>query len=536
MPATLVAAQDEKWVLVGTILPSSMAFISTTALNVVLPALQRDLQVTGTQLLWIVNAEILLLSSLLLVGGALGDRYGRKRVFMLGIGLFTLATIACGLAPSARFLIAARLVQGLGAALMVPGSLAILSASIADERRGRAIGIWSTFSTVTTAGGPILGGVLAEAGLWRMIFFLNVPLALVALLVLWRKVPESRDENAPPRLDVPGALLASLGLAGLTYGFIEAAERGFTDTRIIAAIGGGLLALLLFLLVEARSAHPMMPLQLFRSRTFSGANALTFFLYGALGAVLFFFPLNLIQVQGYPADLAAWALLPFSVLLALLSPVAGRWIDRIGPRLPLTLGPLISGLGFALLALPGLLNLEDDSLGTYISHYASSFLPGILCIGLGMGLTVAPLTTAVMGAAPRHSSGTASGINNAMARTASVLSVALLGSLMLVLFRGGLLERSASLGLSPAQQDALAAEAAKLAEARPPASLDASQAAALEGAIDWAFVDGFRVVAGIGAGMAFLSALLAFLIIQPLPGAEKAGRPESRPSDEHPPC
>jgi len=392
-----------RWILFATILASSMAFIDGSALNVALPSLQADLQASGAQLLWIVNAYMLMLAALILVGGSLGDKLGRKKVFMIGIGLFLLASLACGLAPTVALLIGARVVQGVGGALMIPGSLAIISASFGDDRRGRAIGTWSAATTLVTIAGPLLGGFLADNGLWRGVFLINIPLGVAALLVLLFKVPESRDEQAAPGIDYLGAALASLGLAGLTYGFISAPQLGFGDPLVFGTLLGGVIALAAFVLVEARSRHPMMPLQLFRSRTFSGANLLTLFLYGGLSVGIFFLSLNLVQAQGYSQSLAGLAFTPLAVLISVLSRLAGGLADRFGPRLPLIVGPSLAGLGFLLFAFVGLTAGPPS--------YWTTFFPGILLFGIGMAITVAPLTAAVMGALPSHYAGTASGIN-----------------------------------------------------------------------------------------------------------------------------
>lgn len=506
-----VDSATEKWVLLATILASSMAFIDSTALDVASLALQRDLGITGAELLWIINAYTLFLSALILTGGSLGDLYGRKRVFMIGIGLFTAASAACGLAGSAGMLIVARAAQGIGGALMVPGSLAILSASFPPEKRGRAIGTWSTFTTLTTLLGPVLGGWLAGLDLWRVVFFINLPLAVIALAALTR-VPESRDSSAGRKIDLPGALLVTLGLAGISYGFTELPAYGLSDPRIGLTLGGGLLALVAFVIVEARSPHPMVPLWLFRSRTFSGTNGLTLFLYAALSAVPFFFILNLQKVQGYEETAAGLAFLPFSVVLTLMSRWAGGLVDRVGARLPLIVGPAVAGLGFLLFALPGLTSGPQD--------YWTTYFPAVLVLGVGMGITVAPLTTAVMGSAPSEMSGTASGINNAVARTARVLAIAVLGAVALLSFGSGLEARTADLNLNEAAQAALRAEASRLADAAAPAGLPPEQTAAAEQVIDWSFVSTFRLIAVISAALAWMSALLAAVLVEGKPVRE----------------
>lgn len=501
-----VPARSEKWVLTATILASGMAFVDVTALNVALPALQANLGVTGAQLLWVVNAYALFLSSLIMVGGALGDHYGRKRIFMAGILVFTGASLVCGLSSGIETLIAARAVQGIGGAMMVPGSLAIITASFGPERRGRAIGTWSMFSTLTTMMGPVLGGWLAGQGLWRLVFFINLPLAVGALTALVLRVPESRDENAPKRLDFPGALLATLGLAGITYGFIEAPDAGFGEPRILLALGVGAAALAAFVVVEARSPHPMVPLRLFRSRTFSGANLLTLFLYAAMGVAPFFLVLNVVQIQGYPETAAGFVMIPFGILLMMMSRWAGGLTDRVGARLPLTVGPAIAGTGFLLLALPGLTNGPQD--------YWASYFPAVVTMGVGMGITVAPLSTAVMGSAPPGSSGTASGINNAVARTAGVLAVAILGSVALVTFGQSLENRTRDLPLSDAARLELRAEAGSLAAAQPPVALTDALALEVQTAIRWSFVDAFRLVVVIAGALGWLGALLAALTVE----------------------
>jgi EmrB/QacA subfamily drug resistance transporter len=503
MPLTL---RLERLLLLSAILASSMAFIDSTALGVALPSIQEQLNLNATELLWVVNAYTLFLAALILVGGRMGDLYGRKRVFAAGIILFAGASLVCGLAGSGGVLIAARAVQGVGGALMTPGSLALIAALVSPDRRGRAIGTWSTFSTLTTLLGPFVGGVLAQAGLWRMVFFINLPLALMSLWAL-REIPENRDAAAPPQLDWLGALLVTLGLAGLTYGFTEAPTLGFGHPGILVTLIGGLAALTAFLFTQARGHHPMMPLNLFRSRAFSGSNALTFFLYAALGAVPVFLTLNLIQVQGYQPQEAGLTLLPLGIVLALMSRWAGGLADRMGARPLLTLGPALAGGGFFAFALPGL------TAGP--SSYWWTYFPGALLLGIGMGLTVAPLTATVMGAAPAQSSGAASGINNAVARTASVLAVAILGALALTVFSSGLLARASELDLSAGSLDALKAEVVKLAQAAPPAGLDADQTSAVQGAIHWAYIETFRWVAVIGAALAGLSALLGWWLVPP---------------------
>ncbi len=495
-----------RWILVTTILASSMAFIDSSALNVALDAIQKALNATGSDLIWVVNAYLLLLASLILIGGSLGDHYGRKRIFRYGIMLFAGASCACGLAPTIGILITARAIQGIGGALMVPGSLAIISATFYPTERGSAIGIWSAAGTLTTIGGPIVGGLLASAGLWRAVFFINLPLAVIALVCLTR-VPETRDEQAVRGLDFLGTLFVVLGLTGLTYGSILFSNAAGDPTLALASSVGGFVALGIFVLVEARSKNPLVDLALFRSHDFSGTNLLTLLLYAALAGALFFVPLNLIQIQGYPASAAGLAFLPFSLLVAGISPFTGNLVQRFGPKRLLTVGPALVAAGCMLLSLPGLT--------TGVGDYFTSFFPGVLAIGLGMGITIAPLTTTVMGAVASHRSGIASGVNNAVARSAQVLATALFGAIALSTFSVDLSARAATLGLPPQAQQALQRESINFGNTQVPADLAPDNQQPVKTAIREAFVDTFRRVALIAAGMALASAVMSLVLISP---------------------
>ncbi len=490
-----------------------MGFISGSALNVALPALQEALGANAADLLWITNIYLLLLASLILVGGSLGDHYGRKRVFGIGIVLFLIGSAISGFSPTVEFLIVARVIQGLGGAAMIPGSLAIISAYFDDDERGGAIGLWSAFTTLTTVGGPIIGGVLAENGLWRGVFFINIPLGIIALWALIKYVPESYDEDAPRELDIGGTVLATLGLAGITYGFIQAGSNGVNLVNG-AALGAGIAAMIMFLITEKRSNHPMMPLSLFSSRVFSGANLLTLFLYAALQGAFFFLSFNLIQIQGYGETLAGFATLPMTILLVLLSQQAGKMADRIGPRIPLTVGPLLTGFGFFMLGIPGVTNGPSD--------YWVAYFPAIMLIGLGMGITVAPLTTAVMGSVPKHSSGVASGINNAISRTAGVLAIAVMGGIALLSFSEALMANTAELDISDEAREALVAQAPELGNAQVPESVtDEAMQTNVQMAINGAFVSMFRLMTWIGAGLAWISAVFAWFMMGTPPREER---------------
>ncbi|MEO8089391.1 MAG: MFS transporter [Gemmatimonadales bacterium] len=491
----------ERWVLAASILGSTMAFIDGTVVNVALPVLQEALGATAAEVQWVVESYALVMAALLLLGGALGDKLGRRRVFATGVALFALASASCALAPDIGWLILGRVVQGLGAALLVPGSLALIGAGIPAERRGAAIGRWSAVSAAAAGIGPLLGGWLVQAGSWRAIFWLNIPIAAVTLFTTLRHVPESRDPHAR-HLDWTGSGLVTLGLGGVVFGLLEAPRFGFGHPLIIAALLVGVLLLIAFLLVEARSIQPMMPLDLFRSRTFRGANLLTLLLYAALGATLYFLPFDLIQVHHYPPAAAGAALVPLIVLISVLSGWAGRLADRYGARPLLMAGPVIAALGFALLALPG---TSGD--------YWTTFFPGIAVLGLGMAVTVAPLTTTVMGAVDPERAGLASGINNTVSRTGSLLSIAVLGIAAYQRFNQALGQGLNAIGVPPEVQQLLADERRKLAAAVVPPSVPAAFRPAIRAAIESSFVDAFRLVMLLSAALALGAALCAWLLI-----------------------
>src|SRR6266705_2271198 len=490
------------WILAATILGSSMAFIDGTVVNVALPALQRSLNATVVDVQWVVEAYSLLLSALLLMGGSLGDRYGRRRIFIVGVAIFSLASVWCGFARNIHELILARAIQGAGGALLVPGSLAIISASFREEDRGRAIGTWSGFTAITAAIGPVIGGWLIEQVSWRAIFFINLPLAVVVLVVSALYVSESWDENQTGRPDCVGAGLATIGLGSLVYGLIESSRLTFGHPKVLAALTVGSFFLIVFSLTEARLRNPMLPLALFRSRDFTAANLLTLLLYSALGGTLFFLPLNLIQVQGYTATAAGAALLPFILIMFFLSRWSGGLVERYGGKLPLVFGPTISAIGFALFVVPEV-----------SANYWSTFFPATVVLGLGMAVSVAPLTTVVMNSVPGNRVGVASGINNAVSRVAGLLAIAVFGILMLNLFNHSLDSRLSQLRLPASVQISLGNQRINLAAVKIPEGLAPPLLQPVRESINESFVLGFRGIMIFGAALALTSGITSLLLI-----------------------
>ena len=406
---------DGRWVLVATVLGSGMAFLDATVVNIALPHIGDEFHASAASLQWIVNGYTLSLASLILLGGSLGDRFGRRRVFLVGVVWFAVASLLCGVAPDVRLLIAARVLQGVGGALLAPGSLAIIEASFHPDDRARAIGAWSGLGGVAGAVGPFLGGWLVQAATWRLVFLINVPVALLVCLVTLRRVPESRNADAARSLDVLGVLTAALGLAGLTYGFTAWPELGGSSPIVIGALALGVAGFVAFMLVEQHTSEPMLPLGIFRSRAFSAANLVTFAVYAALGGVLFLVVLNLQVVVRFTALSAGMSMLPVTVLMLLLSARAGALAQRIGPRIPMTVGPIVCACALLLF-----------SRISAHSTYVRGVLPAVLIMGLGLSLTVAPLTATALGAVDERHAGIASGVNNAVARAAGLLAVAIL--------------------------------------------------------------------------------------------------------------
>jgi EmrB/QacA subfamily drug resistance transporter len=412
------AERDKAWVLAAAVLGSTMAFVDESVVNVALPTIEADLGTTLAAMQWVINAYTLCMSALLLIGGAAADRFGRRRLFLIGIVTFTLASIACGFAPDIAALIGARAIQGVGAALLIPCSLAIIGAAFNEQERGAAIGIWSGASALAAGAGPLLGGWLVDHLSWRAIFLINPLIAIPTLWIAVRRLPESGDPTAHASLDWRGAVLAFGGLGGLVYGLITASRLGWQDMTVLGSLSAGALLLLGLVLEERRSRAPMMPLRLFGSRSFSGVNLLTLFLYGALGGAFFLLPFLLIQAHGFSATAAGAVYLPFTLVLAVLSRWSGGLVDRFGARRPLIIGPLIAAVGFALLAVVS----GEQAYWVYLGP--------MIVLGFGMAITVAPLTTTVINSVKERETGVASGINNVVAAVASLLVIAVLGTLV----------------------------------------------------------------------------------------------------------
>ena len=502
---TYMKQSTANWTLAATIMASAMAFIDATALNVILPSLQKDLDASGTDLFWVLNSYLLMLASLIIVGGSLGDQLGRVKVFAGGIVVFCSGSILCGLSADITQLIIFRTIQGIGGAFMIPGSLSIISATFPKASRGKAIGTWSSVTTIVTIGGPVLGGTLADLGLWRYIFYINVPIALIILPILYLKIPESKSEGNN-RVDFVGATLMVVSLIGITFGFLNAPEVGWKSVKSYLPVAIGFIFLFLFIYSQKKIQLPMVPLRLFKIRTFSGVNLLSFVLYAALGAVMLFLSLNMIQIQGYSQFQTGLTFLPFPIIMALVARRVGRMADQYGLNRFLIFGPIITGIGFIYLGFIGQTNGP--------SEYWTTFLPGILIFASGMSITVVPLTTAVMNAVTDNEAGIASGINNSVTRIANTFANAVIGSFAVYFFITLVANNLAPLGLDTQTMELLMEEAKELGEASAPADLSASVRSSVQSVFDQSFLSTYQLIAIVSGILAISGGLISWGSIQ----------------------
>jgi EmrB/QacA subfamily drug resistance transporter len=496
-----------RWILASTTLASSTVFLLGAAVNVALPSIQSYFNSNIAGIEWVTNAQLLFLATLLLIGGSLGDFFGRKRIFVIGICIFTLASILAGLAPSIGWLIAFQALQGVGSALMVPQSLAIINAYFPESQRGRVIGLWAGISGAIAAIGPFLGGWLIENFSWRAVFFINIPISLAALIIALLFIAESQ-KSAGRRLDWQGTLLVFLGLIGIAYGLITGPIEGWSQSLVLAGLIGGVIALIAFFLVERRKREPLIPLQIFQNPLVIGANAVTILLYFSLNGIIFFLILNIQQIQGYTPTAAGLSLLTFTVFVAVFSGPAGGLADKIGPRLQMILGPTVVAAGAALLS----------ALGIHFD-YVTNFLPGLALVGIGMALVIAPLTKSALMVEPAYS-GAASGVNNAVARFAALMAIAVLSAVMLFIFTTHLNKAVDSSTLSQTQQQQILSQSSKLGGIVVPAGFDESARITAESAISSSFIFAFRWAMGVCAFLAAIAAVVAALTIH------NKGKPE----------
>ncbi|MCY3797204.1 MAG: MFS transporter [Chloroflexi bacterium] len=493
------------WVLFSTITAASMAYVASTSLNVALPAIQVELDARGADLIWIPNSYVLVQASLIVVTGSMGDHFGRNRVCLWGILLFALASVFCGVATTTNVIIAGRVAQGVGSSMIVPNSLAITSAYFSRRGQGWAFGVWAGFTVLMAGVAPFFAGVVTDMGMWRLIFFIHIPLGVMAAFAIIRFVPESYDKDAVRRMSLVGALLIIVGLGGLCFGFIESSTFGFGNVIIIAPILIGLLAIARFLHDERNDKHAILPLRLFRSRTFSAANVITLVFHGVIQPAVLYLPLNLIQAQGYSATFTGLATVPMILVATVVSYVVGPRLDRHGPRLILTIGLICSALSLVLLSNVGLTGGESD--------YFSTFFPAVLLLGVGFGMVFAPLTLAAMGSAPENNAGIASGVNNTVVRTGQVLVVGILGGLAISWFGQNLVNDPYIQSLPPETQSQLAANAGDLAETSIPDSLSEEERIGVSLVIRRSFANMFSVLMAIAAVFCLFASLVAWFMI-----------------------
>lgn len=494
-----------RWTMFSTILATSMAFIDGSVLNVILPSLQKDLAASGVDLFWVLNSYLLMLAALIIVGGSLGDKLGRVKVFKFGILVFTIGSALCGFSQDITQLIAFRTIQGIGGAFMIPGSLSIISAVFSKEEKGKAIGTWSAATTIVTICGPVLGGALADAGLWRLIFYINVPFGILSMVALHFKVPESRETGASS-VDWKGATALVLSLSALTFGFLEMPEWGYDHPAVILSLSLGTIFLILFVIIEKKMTEPMVPLDMFRNKTFSGVNLLSFFLYAGMGAVMLFLSLNIIQIQGYSQLQAGLTFLPFSLIMLVAARKMGVLTGKYGARRFLIIGPIITGIGMFWFSFIEMTNGP--------SEYWTTYFPPFLTFAIGIAITVVPLTTAVMACVDDSKSGIASGINNSVTRISGTFMNAILGAIAVLIFGNYVIEALEAVSASDLIKAEVMSEASKLGEASAPENYNDEWSKKINSIFDWGFLEIYKMVCWISASLAFLSAAIAYFMVE----------------------
>jgi EmrB/QacA subfamily drug resistance transporter len=495
------ASLTGKLILFATILASGMAFLDGSVVNIAVPSIQANLHATLSGIQWVINGYALMLCALILISGALGDRYGRKKVFLYGIGVFIITSLLCSISQSITQLAIFRAIQGIGGAMMIPGSLSIINNSFEEKIRGKAIGMWSGFAGGVAALGPFLGGWLVETFGWPAIFYINIPIGLLALFLTIKYVPESRNHEST-KIDFAGTLLLFLSLLGISYGLISGGDLGWNNPLIISSFCLGILLFIGFIVVEKDQREPLIPFSIFKSPLVVGANLVTLFLYFALSGVIFFFVLNLQQVQHYSPIAAGLSLLPTILLITFLSGPGGSYADKYGPRVPMIIGPLLVAIGMGLLVLPG-----------RQAQYVTEYLPGLLLFGLGMSLVIAPLTKSALAVETNHS-GAASGVNNAVSRLAGLLAVALLGAVMVSLFTTQLRTRLHTSDLPHSKQQIILDQENKLGGIEVPGYFSPEESAVARETIEESFIYSFKWAMGINALLALASAVIAFFTIR----------------------
>lgn len=497
-----LSTRTGKYILIGTILASAMAFLDSTIVNIAIPTIQTKLSANLSGIQWVVNGYTLIMASFILLSGALGDRYGRRRIFLTGIALFTLSSFFCSLSNTIQILIVSRFIQGTGASLMIPGSLSIINSSFAQSQRGQVIGLWSGFTAGVSALGPLLGGYLVQTFGWQSIFYINLPIGLIAYLITLRFVPAQKIHHVTS-LDILGTILLFLCLFGISYGLIQGPLNGFSAPPILFSLIFGLLCGIIFVFVEKHINNPIIPFAIFKNPLVLGANLATLFLYFSLSGLIFFYVLNLQQIQGYTPILAGLSLLVPIFLITFLSAPAGSLSDRIGPRLQMIVGPMLVGLGMVLL-----------SQTKMADNYFFSYLPGLCLFGLGMSLVIAPLTKSAL-SVDEHLSGVASGINNAVSRIAGLLAVSILGLLIAGIFSSQLQTGVTQSEMTPPLKQMIITQSDKLGAIQMPMQFTNRERQDTKGIITNAFLDGFRIIMEICAFLAFLSSGVSFIFIKP---------------------